>query len=199
MLAVYGLLIARLCYLGCLLPQIWLTQKTKMGTALSDLFLLGYLNGYMTFLIYIFCYNLPLAYQIIAPLETLAALVMIGQRLYYDTTAPTWLAWLYVANTLLFFTFIPWAVISPRICGNVFGWLTFGISAVNQLPQAIKIFRAKSVYGFSFMFVIFCGLATITELSSSIALSLPLQTIINALRGVVMFLVFCVQFAIYRK
>lgn len=154
----------------------------------------------MTFLLYIFCRDLPLAYKIIAPLEALATLVIICQRLYYDTTlARKWLHSLYLINALLFLAFIPWAIHAPLICGNFFGWLTLVISAVNQLPQVVKIFHDKSVRGFSFMFVILGGIAAIVEFVASVALSLPIQTIINAFRGIVMFFVFCFQFAVYRK
>ncbi|MFA6527209.1 MAG: PQ-loop repeat-containing protein [Candidatus Babeliales bacterium] len=199
MLATYGLLIARFCYLGCLLPQIWLTQKLKIGNALSDLFLLGYLNGYLAFIFYIFCYQLPPAYKILAPIETFATLVMVGQRLYFDKTASARLTWFYIVNVLIFLAFIPWALQAPSACGNFFGWLTFAIAAVNQLPQVIKVFYAKSVRGFSFMFVVLGGVAAIAEFSASVALSLPIQTIINAFRGILIFLVFCFQFAWYRK
>lgn len=200
MYAQYGLLIARLCYLACLLPQIWLTQKTRSGKALSELFLFGYLNGYVTYLFYIFSWNLPLAYKIITPLETLAVFILIGQHLYHDrATNHKLLHWLYLANILILVAFIPWAMQNPLQCGNIFGWLTFVLSAINQLPQVVKIFYEKSVRGFSFMFVLFGGIGAISELISSIALSLPIQTIINALRGFIIFLVFCLQFIWYRK
>lgn len=199
MLASYVLLIARSSYLWCLIPQIILTYRTQYGKALSDLFLFGYLNGYLAFLLYIFCRDLPLSYKIIAPLETVATMVIIGQRIYYDQQASWKLALLYIINAGFYLSAVPWGIYDPIKCGNTFGWLAFLISAVNQLPQVIKIFKEKSVHGFSFLFVLIFGFASVAELSGSLALQLPVQTIISSLRGILFFLIFCLQFVIYKR
>ena len=38
--------IVNICYVGALIPQIFLNYKVKSTRGLSDLYLLGYLNGY---------------------------------------------------------------------------------------------------------------------------------------------------------
>ncbi len=187
-------------YLVCFFPQIMTNYRQKSGKGISELMLLGYLNAYLFILYYIFFMEMPLAYRIMVPTHAFATCVLVLQRLYYDKTAEVRKYWLlYSANVGLFVLLLPFAFKHQLIVGAAFGWCNFLLSVVNQLPQVIKIYRDKSVAGFNYLFVLFTGLAALVETIVAFSVGLPLQTCFNAVRGVVLALIFTGQFLIYKK
>jgi uncharacterized protein with PQ loop repeat len=78
----------------------------------------------------------------------------------------------------------------PFLVATHFGWITFVLSLVNQLPQVFKIYHEKSVVGFSFLFVAFTGFAAVIETLAAFAAHLPIPSCVMALRGVVLFVIF---------
>ncbi len=148
---------------------------------------------------YIFGLHLPMAYKIIVPLQGIATLILIGQRMYYDPAEfnRTWL-W-YISNMLFFVFIIPYALKEPFLVATHFGWITFVLSLVNQLPQVFKIYHEKSVVGFSFLFVAFTGFAAVIETLAAFAAHLPIPSCVMALRGVVLFVIFSGLFWMYRN
>lgn len=191
---------AHVGYLVCFFPQMWTNFKTKSGTGMSELLLIGYLNMYLFVLFYVFCMNLPLAYKIMVPLQAFSTVILILQRLLYDQGP--WVNRLrifYALNIGVFLFFIPRALQDPLSLGHLFGWLFFAFALVNQLPQVVKIYQEKSVAGFSFLFVLFTGLAGICETIVAFASYLPMQTKVSAIRVVCIFMIFCTQFLLYKK
>lgn len=192
--------IAQIFYTACFIPQVRVNFRLKSGTGISDLFLLGYLNAYLFLLFYIFGVGLPVAYKIMVPMQTFFTVVLILQRLVYDKSASAKFFWfLYSANCLFFIPFIPYALKNPQSLGHLFGWFNLGFSIVNQLPQVIKIYRDKSVEGFSIFFVLFTGFAALCETIGAILACLPFQTWCTAIRGLVLAVIFCFQFFIYKR
>jgi len=189
---------SQICYLICFIPQIITNFRMKSGKGISEFLLICYLNTYLFFMFYIFGLHLPMAYKIIVPLQALATIVLIAQRMYYDPSEFTNKWFWYVSNVFLFAFIVPYAFKEPLVVAFPFGWITFGLSLVNQLPQVVKIYQEKSVVGFSFLFVVFTGFAAFVETIAVFAAHLPLQSIVMALRGVVLFFVFCGLFLIYR-
>lgn len=188
-----------LFYWFCFFPQILTNYRRKDGTGISELMLLGYLNSYLFLLFYIFCLPLPFAYRLMVPLHTLATLIIIGQRLYYDPSpAGIRLRWVYLLNIIVFTLVIPVARQHPFLVGATFGWCNLILCFFNQLPQVLKVHRSGSVAGFSFLFVLFTGLAAALETIVALVVGLPAQTMVNAMRGVILFLIFCGQFWLYR-
>src|SRR3990170_2460551 len=140
-------------YFVCFIPQIIKNFKLKSGSGVSEFLLLLYLNSYLFLMFYIFGLSLPLAYRILVPLQGLATVVLIVQRLYYEPVLR--LIGLYIVNIGVFASAIPLVLKNPVEIGPLAGWLAFAVMLFNQLPQAIKVYREKSVAGFSFMFVFF--------------------------------------------
>lgn len=195
-----SLWLAQIFYFACLVPQIVTNHRQKSGKGVSDLLLIGYLNAYLFLLFYVFSMDLPPAYKIMVPLQTLATIALIVQRLYYDDSPLAKKYWYaFVANVLVFVFFIPHALIYPVIIGMSFGWMNFIFSVLNQLPQIVKIHREKSVAGFNILFVIFTGIAATLEITASLMTYLPLQTRFNAVRAIVLCAIFCWQFHSYKK
>ena len=162
--------------------------------------LLGYLNAYLFMLYYIFCMRLPFAYRLMVPIHAFACLILVLQRLYYDKTPQAKRFWmLYALNIAFFLVFLPVAFKDPLWLGGIFGWCTFGLSVVNLLPQIFKIYREKSVSGFSLGFILFTGFAAALEATGGFLANLPMQTSVNAVRGLILALILGLQYWIYRN
>jgi len=195
-----GMWAAQIFYFLSFIPQIWTNYQRKSGTGVSDLFLFGYLNAYATFLFYAYCRNLPFVYKFLPALAALAIIIMILQRLYYDTSkAGRSIGFLFGLNFAATFFIYPFAVQDPYGIGSLCGWANIFFTTVNQIPQMLLIYRTKSVQGFSFMFVVFMGLAAFLELTTAYLAQLPIQTIFSALRNIGTVLIFSTQFYLYKK
>ncbi len=190
---------AHFFYLVSFLPQILLNYRLKSLRGLSDLYLFAFFNGYVAEVFYVYCLGLPFAYRVMIPVCMLAMGVVIYQRFHYGTnTEFKRLFLIYGANLLCMFLLFPVAIKYSYYIGNFFGWMATLIWCTYQFPQVVKIFSTKSVHGFSFGLATMIGLAAALELSIGVTLGLPYQTIINSTRGVLIYLVFCLQFWLYR-
>ncbi|MFA5306256.1 MAG: PQ-loop repeat-containing protein [Candidatus Babeliales bacterium] len=191
--------VAQLFYFICFVPQIFTNFRVKSGTGMSDLLLVFYFNAYFFLLYYIFGFNLPIAYKIMVPLQTLATVTLIVQRIYYAQAQESKrLLCLYLINAAVFAAVLPLAVHNPMSIAQPFGWCSFLATFASQVPQVVKIHRQKSVAGFSFGFVAFLGLAAFIEFTTAVMAQLPSQTLCGALRGLLMAAIMSLQFIRYR-
>ncbi|MFA5075115.1 MAG: PQ-loop repeat-containing protein [Candidatus Babeliales bacterium] len=193
---------AQILFFVGLIPQILLNYKLKSTQGLSELLLIGYLNGYIAYLYYTFCCNLPAAYKTIIPIATVAMLIMVFQRFYYvkefDKKIYKILL-IYILNFLFTISLLPFAINYKTIIGTSLGWIMAFIWATYQIPQIFKIFKEKTTFGYSFLLVSLIGVGDFVELLGALILNLPMPTILNALRGFLIYLIFCLQFWIYKK
>lgn len=197
---VLGMWAAQIFYVLCYIPQIIKNFQSKFGRGISDLMLLGYYWCMVAVLYYVFLCDLPLAYRLLPPLQMVAIIVLILQRLLYEPFAQTKQYWfLYGGSVCLSLAVMPMALKNVLWFGWLAGWVMFIIACVYQLPQIIKIFRQKSADGFSLFFVIFLLAASFIELVTSALLGLPTQTLFTAFRGVVVCLIWLGQFWMYRS
>jgi len=198
-LSIVGMWAAQAFYFLCFLPQIITNYRRKSCAGLSEFFLFGYLNVYVAVLYYTFSCNLPFAYKVLCPLQAAAVLVIIFQRLYYDRSPVNKKYWfLYGGNVTGAMMLMPIDLYNPDRFGMIAGWVMFTLALINQLPQVVKIFKEKSVVGFSFGFVFLTTLAATTEFVTALFVGLPLQTLLSSLRGIVIGLVWMGQFWLYR-
>lgn len=179
----YFLLFSQFLYMTCLLPQVITNYRVKSGSGLSDLFAIGYLNGHFAQLFYVYCLSLPLGYKIFVPIQLSIVCTLIFQRLFYDHFVHKKLLIFYLCNTLCAIALIPIACKIPALCGTAHGWFAMIIFSLSQLPQLYKLFSERSVRGFSFLFVLVMGCGSFLELTGSLILGLPIQTIFNAVRN----------------
>ncbi|MCB9493749.1 MAG: PQ-loop repeat-containing protein [Epsilonproteobacteria bacterium] len=187
-------------YVACFFPQITTNLKLRSAAGLCDFFLLGLFNGYWTTLYFVFGCGLPTAYKVFVPLGLLAITTMIAQRLYFDWAAiESSKRRLYGLSFLCPILFLPAMYQSPYQWGMIIGWVNVIVASVNQIPQVVKIFRTRSVSGFSLGFVLITGIAACIELSTALFLELPVQSMLCGLRGIAVCLIFCLQFALFRK
>jgi uncharacterized protein with PQ loop repeat len=190
--------VAYVMYTLCFIPQIITNYRVKSGSAISELFLFGYLNLHAIFLFYIFLLGLPTAYKVCVPVQLSLVLVMILQRLWYDNaTAAKRMAIYYLANIALLLLLVPFALENPDWFGNFGGWATLALGYLSQAPQAFKIWRERSVAGFDKTFVYMFLLAGSAEMCGALIGGLPIQTKLAALRVLLFALIFLWQFKLY--
>lgn len=158
----------------------------------------AYFIGYFSIIYYIFCIDLILPYKIIVPMEFGAMVVIVGQRFYYDGFFSD-MPFFYTILGSTFFTLMlaPLALYYPYELGTVCGWFSLAMFTAHPIPQVIKIFRERSVEGFSFGFVTLLALAVTCELCVALVRGLPIQTLFMALKGLFFYVIFCIQFWFY--
>lgn len=191
--------ISQFLYFLCFVPQIVTNARLRSASGLSHGLLIAFFNGYGAFFLYSYALGLPFAYQLLAPLQGVALLVLIFQRFWYARHERIALGIIgYILNALFYLAWIPFVIKQPAIVGGIFGWVSFVLFLINQFPQAIKVHREKSVVGFSYTFVLIQGTASLLETVVSLVAGLPVQTFMMALRGVIMFGFFSLQFVWYK-
>lgn len=190
--------VINISFIFAVFPQIILNKKRKTTKGLSDLYLVSYFNGYAVNLFYVFSLNFNLAYKTRAILAIFAVGYLLWQRFYYDSN------FLNLKTKILYFGDFLLLIISgllilqyPINGGNIAGWALVGIWTFYQLPQILKIYKTKSVAGFSFLLVTLIGIGNIIELLMAFVLKLPIQTYLIDLRGIIIYVIFILQFYLY--
>jgi len=187
-------------YVLALLPQIILNYKIKSTNGLSDLYLVGYFSGYATNFFYVYAKNFHTAFKVRAILAVFVVSIMIVQRFFYNrSSVKTQTKKLYAVDFLFFLLLIPFVFKYPRIIGEVTGWALVFIWSFYQLPQVFKIYKTKSVEGFSFILVSLIGIGNLVELILAYIMNHPIQTYVIAIRGIIIYCIFCFQFWLYYK
>ncbi|MBY0353651.1 PQ-loop repeat-containing protein [Candidatus Babeliales bacterium] len=191
--------ISLLSFAVSFLPQIVKNYRLKTTIGLSNVYLLSYLTAYITCIYYVFHCDLLAAYKVFVPLELLGLFIIIGQRFAYEGFAQHKRFFAIVgALSFVGLASFPLGMWWPLEFGMTCGWISSIFFLTYQIPQVLKIFRQKSVHGFSFLFVSIIGLGTILELVVSFAKPLPVPTQFMAIRGLAFYIIFCLQFYLYR-
>jgi uncharacterized protein with PQ loop repeat len=192
--------VALIFYSVCFFPQIFENYKKKSGKGISDFMLTLILNGYLALVVYVYLLDLHISYKIVVPLNMLSTVVWIVQRVYYDASVEgkRW-GLFYLLNIIAAISLIPLAVQFPIIAGNAGGWINIIVGTIGFVPQIAKIYRTRSVEGFSLSFVICNLIAGALELVGAILGLLPLQTKLTASRAIIVGIIFLMQFKFYGK
>ncbi|QQR49613.1 PQ-loop repeat-containing protein [bacterium] len=192
--------VSLLSYAVSFLPQIIKNYRLKTTAGLSDAYLLSFLIAYITCVYYVFHCNLMMAYKVFVPLELAGVCFILCQRLWYEGLAAHKRFFAFVAfYVVLGVVSFPLGLWWPLEFGTVCGWIAAIFFSTNQIPQVLKMYRQKSVHGFSFVFVSIVGFGTILEMIVSFAKPLPVPTQFMAIRGLFFYILFCLQFYLYRK
>ena len=194
--------IAHSLFCAALLPQIWLNYKLKSTKGLSDLLLIGYLNGYISYLYYSYLLDFPLAYKVMVPFAMFLTLIIAFQRFLYASYAEkkdSYLLAFYILNIAIAIAIVPLVLRYQVVFGYFFGWSMMLIWATYQIPQVWKVFVDKSVYGFSFALVSLIAFGDLIEFIVALILGLPVPTLLNDFRGILIYIIFLFQFWHYKR
>ena len=194
--------VVNIIYFTALIPQIWLNYKLRSTNGLSDYMILGYMAGYIAQMYYNFCLDLPSGYKVIVPFALFGVLIMTFQRIYYHKhkgSSDLFFLSATIACWVISILAIPFAFKYPKETGYVCGWITTCIWSTYQIPQAVKIYKNKSVTGLSLPFTLLLGLGILTETISGFILNLPMPTIFNNLRSITSYIIFLAIYFYYRN
>jgi uncharacterized protein with PQ loop repeat len=190
--------IVNLSFIVAVAPQIYLNYKRKSAKGLSDLFLAAYLSGYTFNFLYSFALNLEFPYKVRGILAMLAAAYMVYQRFIYNwKDMNNFQKHIHISTISFLIISSIFVFIFPIKGGHFSGWLLVFIWAIYQLPQIFKIHKNKSVVGLSFLFFTLVCLGNLLELSAAIILSLPPQSYVIAINGILVYFIFVYQFYKY--
>jgi len=188
-------------FCGAPLAQVYLNWRNRSTKRLSPLTVYLVLMGLCCSLVYDYLMCLPFAYRVMHPLILFAWTTLALQEFWYSGSTRGQKQLLYSYGVLFFgigFA-IFWGQYYPVEVGFVTGWLFTIFYAIFQLPQIIKNQREESVEGLSFWYVSMMGAASIAELGISGWRLLPIQSVLNALRGVLVYIIFLYQFMSFGK
>ena len=192
--------VSEISFFAGLLPQIFLNYKIKSAAGLSDVYLILYFSAYVINIFYVYGLDLTSAHKAVAPLYLFAVTIMIFQKFFYNNVLANFkAAKLYYFDFIILLVFIPFVFMFPQTIAHAAGWALIVMWTLYQFPQIFKIYRNKSVAGFSFLFVSLIGIGNVVEFIVAMILKLPIQTIFITIRGMIIYLVYCFQFWKYRK
>lgn len=185
-------------YVICFIPQIVENYRLKTAQGWSRSALIAFFIAHLSLLYYTFLLDLYFPYKVIAPLQFVSISIITLQRFYYDGlyTDKVFL-WSIAITALLGVFSFPLAFWYPLMLGSACGWITFSVFLVQPVPQVVKVYREKSVEGFSLGYVLIFGLAALFELYIVFAKGLPTQTLMMVIRNLIFTVIFCVQFWLY--
>ena len=197
--------LAQVFYVVCFIPQIMENFRQHSERGLSDLFLIGNLNSYIFLAFDIVCNNYPWPYLITSAVQLLGISILIFQRFYYDFSArgarqkAQRFFLFYLANVIGALCLIPFALRYAHFMGEFSAWMVIILVSSGMISQAYKIYKAKSVEGFSFLFISLFSMASLCEFILCMKLDLSLPYLLYTVQDLVMFLVFVVQFFLYSR
>ena len=182
-----------------LIPQILLNYRTRFARGISDLMLLGNMNMVLCGVIFIFGSNLPFIYKFMGSLGCSICFVMLAQRIFYHWPESIEFVKPFAGNLLIYVCLLPFIIQNAGFFGFICGWIGVGVQFLYMIPQMIKIIQTKSVKGFSFTFLTLLATAFSFELMGALLLELPYSIVVNDIRGIVVYLIFCGLFLKYGK
>ena len=171
----------------------WSKQSTK---SISQWTVFLGLSGLLCSLLYDYFMWLPLAYRFMHPLILIAWTTLALQEYWYSGRS-------FVRSSLMYaygFLFIAvsfalfWGQYYPLEVGCVMGWFFTVLYAVFQVPQIIKNQKMQSVEGLSVWYVSMMGCASFADLGMAYWRLLPFPSVLNAIRGVLVYAIFLYQF-----
>jgi len=193
--------LAHILFVVCFIPQVFTNFNRRSTDGLSPVTIFIYFCGYLIETLYVHFLQMPLAYRVMIPFGGMVAGTMVMQRFWYlkEEQLRYRLLLSYAATIAVAFMLTVVGMNYPAFVGHICGWVGMLLWTVYQLPQTIKVFREKSVDGFNFGFVLLAGTGSLLEFIASLVRGLPLQTVLNGVRGTAYMGVFLYQFYLYGK
>ena len=195
------ILLANSIFVFSLIPQISLNHRIKSTKGLSDFFILITLNCQFIYLIYTFIADLPLIYKIINPIYAVLVLIIIFQRFYFldKSNSEKGVLRFYGFNVCALIFFAKFIFDGHPDFAYQLIWFPIMIGLWKKVPQIFKVYQTKSVYGFSLLFIILSCSSCLLETFAGIILDLPLPVLLNGTKGILINLIFIIQFWLYKN
>lgn len=173
--------------------------KNTGGLSHRSVFLV--VSGLSCIVLYNFFMHLPLAYRVMHPLVMSTWLVLAYQEYIYRARVRVRrnMRLSYGALAAFFICMMVWGQSNPLKVGTLLGWLAALLLAVFQVPQVVKNHVRESVAGLSYTYLTILSMGSFVELSVAYWNLLPLQSVLNASRGICFYIIFVYQYFKYRR
>lgn len=183
------------------LAQAYLNWRKQSSKSLSQWTVFLGICGLLCSLIYDHFMCLPFAYRVMHPLILCAWVTLALQEFWYSgrTKVRMSVVYSYTGVLALAALALVWGRWYPLEIGFTTGWLFTILYAIFQLPQILKNQQARSVEGLSFWYVSMLGAASCVELGIAFMCLLPLQSVLSAVRGLLVYGIFIYQFASFSR
>lgn len=183
------------------IPQLYKNYVMKSTQGLSLITLQMFYFGVLASFCYIYLLDLPLAYKVIIPIQSLLVLLYGIQAYRYESLEGIKKR---IITSYFFITLLVlgcWIIGSyyPLIMGKTLAWIVTFIFTIYQIPQIIKIYKQQHVRGFSPYWSIIDGVSALFELGLGIFLNTPLPLRIHLLRKILFDFILISQFVYYEK
>lgn len=171
-------------------------QSTE-GVSYRAVFLV--VSGLSCTVLYNIFMHMPLAYRIMHPLVLCTWLIIAMQEYWYGTDKHIHrnMKIGYSCLAVAFIAVLVWGQTYPLRAGAAMGWSLAVLMAIFQIPQVVKNVRRKSVEGLSFTYLSILALGSTIELCVAYWRLLPLQSVLNATRGICFYFMFVYQFVLF--
>lgn len=181
------------------LAQVYLNWCKHSTKRLSQWTVFLGMSGLVCSLLYDHFLCLPLAYRCMHPFILLAWALLALQEFWYSgrVVVRSSLVYAYGCAGIATAGALFWGQYYPLEVGVGAGWLFTVLYAIFQLPQLIKNQRERSVEGLSFWYVSILGIAAMVELLIAYWRLLPVQSLLSAVRGLLVYCIFLYQFAVF--
>jgi len=200
-LAEYCAWVPMILFCAAPLAQIYLNWVKRSTKSISQWTIFLGLAGLLCSLLYDYFMWLPLAYRMMHPPILMVWATLALQEFWYSgrTFVRSSLMYAYALLFVAASAALFWGQYYPLQIGVATGWLFTFLYAVFQIPQIIKNQQERSVHGLSFWYVSMMGCASAADLGIAYWRLLPLPSVLNAVRGLLVYAIFVYQFACFSE
>lgn len=188
-------------YVIAIIPQVLLSYRTKSAKGVSQSMVFLRFAAMSVYTVYLQLCQLTLAHRVMMPIYLCMVGFLVFQGYHYETNERKvhWMRVSYSVLALFLFGSCVLAIWYPWTTGFFLGTVGMSLAWLTDLPQVYKNWQRKSTKGFSFFFPSIIGVGATIEFMLAIYLQLPLPTILNTFRAITYYLIYCVQFGLYRE
>jgi hypothetical protein len=188
--------IPMLLFCGAPLTQVYVNWRNHSTKVLSQWTVFLGISGLSCSLLYDYFLCLPYAYRLMHPFILGAWMLLALQEFWYSGRSVVRMSLVYSYCGLALFVggAVFWGRYYPLEVGVAMGWMFTVLYAIFQFPQLIKNQQEQSVKGLSIWYVTLIGCASVVDLGLGYWRLLPLQSVLNALRGIMVYAIFIYQF-----
>ena len=190
-----------LLYVIAIIPQVVLSYRTKSAKGVSQSMVFLRFAAMSIYTVYLQLCQLTLAHRVMMPVYMCMVGFLVYQGYHYENNERR-IYWMRISYSALAFFLLASCTMAywyPWTIGFFLGTVGMSLAWLTDLPQVYKNWQRKSTEGFSFFFPSVIGVGATIEFMLAIYIGLPLPTILNTFRAITYYLVYCVQFGLYRE
>lgn len=188
-------------YVIAIIPQVLLSYRSGSAKGISQSMVFLRFAAMSIYTVYLQLCHLTLAHRVMMPIYMCMIGFLVYQGYHYEKNERK-IHWMRVSYAALILFLLVNSILAywyPWTIGFFLGTVGMSLAWLTDLPQVYKNWKRKSTKGFSFFFPSIIGMGATIEFMLALYLQLPLPTILNTFRAITFYLVYSVQFGLYRE